>query len=230
MHDGILSLSCIRAQEEAEFREFAARPNVLDLIPKRIAPQIFGSERIKEAVACLLFGGSRKVCNPFSRNIPLLNQHKLQPSHAPLLESLQPLMRNAEGPWTSMCRLLAAIAGRHMEARGHQRAPVGRSFHGQVAVPQVCVQDSAHRRVHLRQGLLGRRSHRQRRQGQPWRVLPGGMPSTSASLLFTPWSILGIHACSCHKTQPARSSADVGQQKGRDSWPRLWKYGCKSDW
>ena len=50
-----------RAQEEAEFREFAARPNVLDLIPKRIAPQIFGSERIKEAVACLLFGGSRKV-------------------------------------------------------------------------------------------------------------------------------------------------------------------------
>jgi DNA replicative helicase MCM subunit Mcm2 (Cdc46/Mcm family) len=89
MHDGILSLSCIRAQEEAEFREFAARPNVLDLIPKRIAPQIFGSERIKEAVACLLFGGSRKVCNPFSRNTPLLNQHKLQPSHAPLLESLQ---------------------------------------------------------------------------------------------------------------------------------------------
>lgn len=66
MHDGILSLSRIRAQEEAEFREFAARPNVLDLIPKRIAPQIFGSERIKEAVACLLFGGSRKVCNPFS--------------------------------------------------------------------------------------------------------------------------------------------------------------------
>ena len=49
------------AQEEAEFREYAAQPNVLDLIPKRIAPQIFGSERIKEAVACLLFGGSRKV-------------------------------------------------------------------------------------------------------------------------------------------------------------------------
>jgi DNA replication licensing factor MCM5 len=50
-----------RAQEEAEFRAYAARPDVLDAIPARIAPQIFGSERIKEAVACLLFGGSRKV-------------------------------------------------------------------------------------------------------------------------------------------------------------------------
>ena len=50
-----------RAQEEAEFREYAARPNVVDLIQARIAPQIFGAERIKEAVACLLFGGSRKV-------------------------------------------------------------------------------------------------------------------------------------------------------------------------
>jgi DNA replication licensing factor MCM5 len=50
-----------RAQEEAEFREFASRPNVVDLIQARIAPQIFGAERIKEAVACLLFGGSRKV-------------------------------------------------------------------------------------------------------------------------------------------------------------------------
>ena len=57
---GLLMLCC-RAQEEAEFREFAARPNVIELIQKRIAPQIFGAERIKEAVACLLFGGSRKV-------------------------------------------------------------------------------------------------------------------------------------------------------------------------
>jgi DNA replicative helicase MCM subunit Mcm2 (Cdc46/Mcm family) len=52
---------CCRAQEEAEFREFATQPNLLDIIPKRIAPQIFGADRIKEAVACLLFGGSRKV-------------------------------------------------------------------------------------------------------------------------------------------------------------------------
>lgn len=61
LHDWLWALWGARAQEEAEFRELAARPNVLDLIPKRIAPQIFGSDRIKEAVACLLFGGSRKV-------------------------------------------------------------------------------------------------------------------------------------------------------------------------
>lgn len=52
---------CCRAQEEAEIREYASRPNVIELIQKRIAPQIFGAERIKEAVACLLFGGSRKA-------------------------------------------------------------------------------------------------------------------------------------------------------------------------
>jgi len=61
LHDWLWAFVGCRAQEEAEFRELAARPNVLDLIPKRIAPQIFGSDRIKEAVACLLFGGSRKV-------------------------------------------------------------------------------------------------------------------------------------------------------------------------
>jgi len=61
-----LLLLCCRAQEEADFREFAARPNVIELIQKRIAPQIFGAERIKEAIACLLFGGSRKVSHTFS--------------------------------------------------------------------------------------------------------------------------------------------------------------------
>ncbi|CAL5225636.1 g8492 [Coccomyxa viridis] len=58
--EGAHSTPIFTAQEEAEFREYASRPNVIDLIQKRIAPQIFGAERIKEAVACLLFGGSRK--------------------------------------------------------------------------------------------------------------------------------------------------------------------------
>ena len=41
-------LFCCRAQEEAELRGFAARPNMIELIQKRVAPQIFGAERIKE--------------------------------------------------------------------------------------------------------------------------------------------------------------------------------------
>ncbi|PSC72741.1 DNA replication licensing factor MCM5 [Micractinium conductrix] len=47
-------------EEEAEFKEFAAQPGASDRIFARIAPQIFGSPDIKKAIACLLFGGSRK--------------------------------------------------------------------------------------------------------------------------------------------------------------------------
>ena len=50
-----------RAEEEADFKEYAARPDVFEDISARIAPQIFGHKEIKQAVACLLFGGSRKV-------------------------------------------------------------------------------------------------------------------------------------------------------------------------
>ena len=50
-----------RAEEEADFKEYAARPDVFSDIAGRIAPQIFGHREIKQAVACLLFGGARKV-------------------------------------------------------------------------------------------------------------------------------------------------------------------------
>ncbi len=52
---------CGRQEEEQEFREFAARPDAVANLFARIAPQIFGGEMIKQAVACLLFGGSRKA-------------------------------------------------------------------------------------------------------------------------------------------------------------------------
>ncbi|CAG9463211.1 unnamed protein product [Pedinophyceae sp. YPF-701] len=48
-------------EEEAAFREFAAQPGAKERILGMIAPQIFGSDDIKKAIACLLFGGSRKV-------------------------------------------------------------------------------------------------------------------------------------------------------------------------
>lgn len=46
--------------ESERFRAFARQPNVQDRIFDMIAPQIFGSDQIKKAIACLLFGGSRK--------------------------------------------------------------------------------------------------------------------------------------------------------------------------
>ena len=47
-------------EDEEEFRRLASRPDYFDVISRSIAPSIYGSEDIKKAIACLLFGGSRK--------------------------------------------------------------------------------------------------------------------------------------------------------------------------
>ncbi|RZF41144.1 hypothetical protein LSTR_LSTR010796 [Laodelphax striatellus] len=52
--------SNITADEEDYFRRLAASPNIYEKIALSIAPSIFGSADIKKALACLLFGGSRK--------------------------------------------------------------------------------------------------------------------------------------------------------------------------
>jgi len=44
-----------------EFKKFAAEPDAYKNICSMIAPSIFGHDDVKKAVACLLFGGSRKV-------------------------------------------------------------------------------------------------------------------------------------------------------------------------
>lgn len=44
-----------------EFKKFASDTNAYENICSKIAPSIFGHENVKKAVACLLFGGSRKV-------------------------------------------------------------------------------------------------------------------------------------------------------------------------
>lgn len=53
-------MGSVSPQEEEEFRRLAALPNVYELISKSIAPSIFGGTDMKKAIACLLFGGSRK--------------------------------------------------------------------------------------------------------------------------------------------------------------------------
>lgn len=45
----------------ADFKSFAANPDAYKNICSKIAPSIFGHDDVKKAVACLLFGGSRKV-------------------------------------------------------------------------------------------------------------------------------------------------------------------------
>ncbi|CAH1792704.1 unnamed protein product, partial [Owenia fusiformis] len=46
--------------EEEEFRHLAASPNIYEKLSKSVAPSIFGGMDMKKAIACLLFGGSRK--------------------------------------------------------------------------------------------------------------------------------------------------------------------------
>ena len=47
-------------EEEEEFINMSNRPNLYQEFTSSIAPQIFGSEDIKKAISCLLFGGSKK--------------------------------------------------------------------------------------------------------------------------------------------------------------------------
>lgn len=47
-------------EEEAEFKEMA-KNNIYEKFSKSIAPSIYGHEDIKKALACMLFGGTRRV-------------------------------------------------------------------------------------------------------------------------------------------------------------------------
>lgn len=48
---------------DEEFQKFTVESDVYKSICSKIAPSIFGHDDVKKVVACLLFGGSRKVCN-----------------------------------------------------------------------------------------------------------------------------------------------------------------------
>ncbi|KAI4137763.1 MAG: hypothetical protein LQ340_008083, partial [Diploschistes diacapsis] len=48
-------------EEEQEFLELSRRPDLYEVLASCIAPSIYGNADIKKAIACLLFGGSKKV-------------------------------------------------------------------------------------------------------------------------------------------------------------------------
>lgn len=50
----------VSPQEEEELRALAATPNVYESLARSVAPSIYGSDDLKKAITCLLFGGSRK--------------------------------------------------------------------------------------------------------------------------------------------------------------------------
>jgi len=57
---GVSQAMTVTPEEEEMFRRLAAAPDIHDRIATSIAPSIFGFEEVKKAMACLLFGGSRK--------------------------------------------------------------------------------------------------------------------------------------------------------------------------
>lgn len=52
--------SSLTADEEDQFRRMAASDDIYERLSKSLAPSIFGSDEIKKAITCLLFGGARK--------------------------------------------------------------------------------------------------------------------------------------------------------------------------
>ena len=57
---GRSSAQTLTTAEEEEFVRFSHTPDIYETISSSIAPSIYGATDIKKAVACLLFGGSRK--------------------------------------------------------------------------------------------------------------------------------------------------------------------------
>ena len=49
------------SEEEEFFKNLAASKGIYERISKSIAPSIYGSEDIKKAIACLLFGALARV-------------------------------------------------------------------------------------------------------------------------------------------------------------------------
>ena len=58
------SLSVFTAAEEEAFHALARGEDIFTRLSNSIAPSIYGSEDVKKALACLLFGGARKESEP----------------------------------------------------------------------------------------------------------------------------------------------------------------------
>uniref|UniRef100_A0A0D3FBM1 DNA replication licensing factor MCM5 n=4 Tax=Oryza TaxID=4527 RepID=A0A0D3FBM1_9ORYZ len=57
--------------EEMEFKEFAQRPDAYVKICSMIGPSIYGHSDVKKAIACLLFGGSKKFLKFVEKTAPI---------------------------------------------------------------------------------------------------------------------------------------------------------------
>ncbi|XP_043255766.1 DNA replication licensing factor Mcm5-like [Colletes gigas] len=111
-------------EEEDLFRRLAADHNLYDRIARSIAPSIFGALDIKKAIACLLFGGSRKrmpdgLCRRGDINILMLGDPGTAKSQLlKFVERVAPVAIYTSGKGSSAAGLTASVL----------RDPVTRNF------------------------------------------------------------------------------------------------------
>ena len=112
---GRASGSALTPEEEEELRQLSMRPDICDIIAKSIAPSIYGSIDIKKAIACLLFGGSRKrlpdgLCRRGDINMLLLGDPGTAKSQLlKFVEKVSPIGVYTSGKGSSAAGLTASV-------------------------------------------------------------------------------------------------------------------------
>lgn len=106
----------VTSEEEDLFTRLAADPNLYERIAKSIAPSIFGAIDIKKAIACLLFGGSRKLmpdglCRRGDINILMLGDPGTAKSQLlKFVEKVAPIAVYTSGKGSSAAGLTASVS------------------------------------------------------------------------------------------------------------------------
>ncbi|PAV21848.1 MCM-domain-containing [Pyrrhoderma noxium] len=112
-------------EEEEEFGQMARSENFYERFAKSVAPSIYGSLDIKKAVACLLFGGSKKILPDGMRlrgdiNVLLLGDPGTAKSQLlKFVEKVAPIAVYTSGKGSSAAGLTASV----------QRDTVSREFY-----------------------------------------------------------------------------------------------------
>ena len=123
--------------------ELSRKPDVYDLFSRSIAPSIYGFQDVKKAVACLLFGGSRKIL----------------PDGLRLRGDCNVLLLGDPGTAKSqMLKFVEKVRRAHFAGDGEQARAA--AAHEPLMGCEGCAASAAvpgrsHWRLHVRQGQLG---------------------------------------------------------------------------
>ncbi|KAG0654141.1 minichromosome maintenance protein 5 [Rhodotorula mucilaginosa] len=113
------------AEEEEEFEKLAKQPDIYEKFSRSIAPSIFGNTDIKKSIACLLFGGSKKILPDGMRlrgdiNVLMLGDPGTAKSQLlKFVEKVSPIAVYTSGKGSSAAGLTASV----------QRDPQSREFY-----------------------------------------------------------------------------------------------------